>query len=68
MSKYELPIDKEFIPKSCPFCGRKSLVVNTTEYRSFVECNNCKARGPKCESSHDVVLAQLNWNSRNDNE
>jgi hypothetical protein len=53
----------------CPFCQSEDLDVTSERQRHFVECCNCRARGPhvlRLGSDHDTADAEARaaWDER----
>ena len=59
---------KEYKVLPCPFCGGEAhVVIDNLTYHSFVECQECGARGAKLEWESEYCatdLAAEKWNKR----
>ena len=54
----------------CPFCGSQYLKIVDETFDTYIECGDCKARGPAsddftCEDDEDpAAAARRKWNER----
>lgn len=59
---------KEYNIMPCPFCGGEAqVVIDQLSYHSFVECQECGARGSKLEWTNEFCATDYaveNWNER----
>lgn len=42
----------------CPFCGGRTIVFGKSGGRSFLECDDCHARGPSIVAANKFVGAR----------